>query len=245
MTEVRTMNLPGRQSENEKIIALVAYEGMTPLDLTGPLQVFSAFYELTHEYRPVVVGERVRPTRTDTGLVLMPEHTFDEIPHPYIVFVPGGGQPTLRAMSNLGLRAYLRTAAESAHLVMSVCTGALILASVGLLEGRTATTHWAAESVLKQYGVPYERRRWVEDGKYLMSAGVSAGIDAALHLVERLSDRGTMHQVQAMVGYDPNPPYGPLDYEDPSLAARAYRMYFALQAPFVTSKPKRLTAIGK
>jgi transcriptional regulator GlxA family with amidase domain len=85
----------------------------------------------------------------------------------------------------------------------------------------------------------------VEDGKFLMSAGVSAGIDAALHLVERLSDKGTMHRVQALVGYDPAPPFGPLNYEHLSLPARAYRMYFAAQAPLVTREPKRLTAVGK
>ena len=102
----------------------------------------------------------------------------------------------------------MRQAAESAELVMSVCTGALILASVGLLEGRPATTHWAYRGILQQYGARYERRRWVEDGKYLMSAGVSAGIDAALRLIERLSDEETMRRVQASVGYDPEPPFG-------------------------------------
>jgi transcriptional regulator GlxA family with amidase domain len=232
------------QRQDEKSIALVAYEGMTPLDMIGPLRVLGAFNEVRAEWRPVVVGEHVAPLRTDTGFVIIPERSFSEAPHPHILFVPGGGRPTLRAMGDPAMRAYVRQAAESAELVMSVCTGALILASVGLLEGRPATTHWAYRGILRQYGARYERRRWVEDGKYLMSAGVSAGIDASLRLVERLSDEETMRRVQASVGYDPEPPFGPLDYDRLPQPARALRTLLTVSAPLVTRKPKRLTAAG-
>jgi transcriptional regulator GlxA family with amidase domain len=238
------MRTDANERQDEKLIALVAYPGMTPLDMIGPLRVLGAFNELRPEWRPVVVGERVAPLRTDTGFVIIPERSFSELPHPHILFVPGGGLPTLRAMSDPAMRAYVRQAADSAESVMSVCTGALILASVGLLRGRPATTHWAYRGILEQYGASYQRSRWVEDGKYLMSAGVSAGIDAALRLIERLSDEETMRRVQASVGYDPEPPFGFLDYDRLPLPGRALRTLLTASAPLVTRRPKRLTAAG-
>ena len=111
--------------------------------------------------------------------------------------------PTLRALRNEAIRTYVRTAAETADVVASVCTGALIVASVGLLEGRRATTHWAFYSVLEQFGATYVRQRWVEDGKFICSAGVSAGIDMALQLTSRLTDEDTAREVQFQLGYDP------------------------------------------
>lgn len=239
------MRAAADQRQDEKSIALVAYEGMTPLDMIGPLRVFGAFEEERPEWRPVVVGEQVAPVRTDTGFVIVPERSFSELPHPRILFVPGGGRPTLRAMGDPAMRAYVRQAAESADLVMSVCTGALILASVGLLEGRPATTHWAYRGILRQYGASYQRRRWVEDGKYLMSAGVSAGIDAALRLIERLSDEETMRHVQASVGYDPEPPFGPLEYDRLPRPGRALRTMLTVSAPLVTRKSRRMAAAGR
>jgi putative intracellular protease/amidase len=100
-------------------------------------------------------------------------------------------------MSNRAIRAYVRTAAETAEIVASVCSGALILASVGLLEGREATTHWAVASILESYGATYRRARWVEDGKFILSAGVSAGIDMGLQLAARLTDGATARQIQS------------------------------------------------
>jgi transcriptional regulator GlxA family with amidase domain len=239
------MRTAANQHQDERSIALVAYEGMTPLDMIGPLRVLGAFNEVRAEWRPVVVGEQVAPLRTDTGFVIVPERSFSELPHPHVLFVPGGGLPTLRAMGDPAMRAYVRQAAGSAELVMSVCTGALLLASVGLLVGRPATTHWAYRGILQQYGARYERRRWVEDGKYLMSAGVSAGIDAALRLIERLSDEETMRRVQASVGYDPEPPFGPLDYDHLPRPGRALRTLLTLSSPLVTRKPRRMAAAGR
>jgi transcriptional regulator GlxA family with amidase domain len=94
------------------------------------------------------------------------------------------------------MRAYLRSATASAEIVASVCTGSLILAALGLLEGRRATTNWFFHGVLKQFGVTLVPERWVEDAKFITSAGVSAGIDMALHLVARLTDEATAHRVR-------------------------------------------------
>src|SRR5215212_7547245 len=203
------------EEQNEKTIAFVLYPGLTVFDLTGPLQVLTALSEIAPEYRTVVVAERVVPMDTDIPgeMKMLPNNTFEEVPHPFAFIVPGGGMPTIRAMGNEAIRSYVRSAAETAEVVGSVCTGALILASVGLLEGRRATTHWAFYKILEQFGATYVRERWVEDGKFICSAGVSAGIDMALKLVARLTDEETSREVQYRLGYDPEPPFGGIDYE--------------------------------
>lgn len=227
--------------QNIKTIALVIYPGLTPLDLIGPLQVLSILARFRPEFQPVVVAEKTEPLEGDNGITFIPNKTFAEVPHPFAILVPGGGGPTLRAMSNKAIRSYVKNAAEKAEVVASVCTGALILASVGLLENRQATTHWSYKGILENFGVSYQRKRWVEDGKFIVSAGVSAGIDAALQLVARLTDEATSRQVQQWLDYDPQPPSGKLDYKNIPALGRVMRTSFRLIAPFVTSRPKRLT----
>src|SRR5215204_49142 len=234
------------EGHNEKTIAFVLYPGLTVFDLTGPLQVLTALSEIAPEYRTVVAAERVEPMDTDIPgeMKMLPTNTFEEVPHPFAFIVPGGITPTLRAMSNEAIRSYVRSAAETAEVVGSVCTGALILASVGLLEGRQATTHWAFYRVLEQFGAKYVRRRWVEDGKFICSAGVSAGIDMALQLAARLTDEQKAREVQYRLGYDPEPPFGGIDYEHIGGQLGAWRTGVSLTAPVIAAKPKRLTRQG-
>jgi transcriptional regulator GlxA family with amidase domain len=142
-------------------------------------------------------------------------------------------------MSDPVIRGYVRTAAAAADLVTSVCTGSLILGAVGLLEGRDATTNWFYSGVLENLGAKYHVRRWVEDGNLIMSAGVSAGIDMALHLVARLTDEATARKVQLAVDYDPQPPYGGIDYANIPPLPRAMRGAISLLAPAITARAKR------
>ncbi len=229
------------EHENQKTIAFVLYPGLTVFDLTGPLQVLTALSAIAPEYRTVVVAERAEPTDTDIRVKMIPTHTFEEVPNPSIVLVPGGGVPTLRAMSNEAIRSYVRTATETAEVAGSVCTGALILGSVGLLEGRQATTHWAYYRILEELGAKYVRKRWVEDGKFICSAGVSAGIDMALQLAARLTDEETARRVQRSLGYDPHPPFGGIDYDHLGAWAGTVRAGLSVAAPMIAAKPKRLT----
>jgi transcriptional regulator GlxA family with amidase domain len=239
--------MPTTEEHNQKTIAFVLYPGLTVLDLTGPLQVLTALSEIAPEYRTVVVAERAEPTDTDIPgqMKVIPNNTFEEVPHPFAFIVPGGIMPTLRAMSNEAIRGYVRSAAETAEVVSSVCTGALILGSVGLLAGRQATTHWAFYKVLEQFGATYVRKRWVEDGKFICSAGVSAGIDMALQLAARLTDEQTSRDVQYRLGYDPEPPFGGIDYEQIGGQLGVWRAGVSLAAPVIASKPKRLTRQGR
>ena len=229
------------ESQGERTIAVVLYPELTALDLIGPLQVLKALERFAPQYRTVVVGERVEPMDTDVHVRMIPDRRFDEVPHPFALVVPGGRMATVRALSDPAIREYVRTAAASAEIVASVCTGALILASLGLLEGRRATTNWFWYKVLESFGAEYLRRRWVEDGKFLMSAGVSAGIDLGLYLAAKLTDEATARRVQLAIDYDPQPPFGPIDWAHPSLLPRAARGGISLAAPVIAAKPKRLT----
>ncbi|MCX4804571.1 DJ-1/PfpI family protein [Streptomyces sp. NBC_01214] len=195
-----------------KTIAFVLYPGLTPLDIVGPLQVFAALSDLVPGYRTVVVGERIEPMGSDTPLSLVPSHTFEKMADPYAVIVPGGLVPTLAAMADENLLQNLRETASRSELVGSVCTGSLLLAAAGLLEGRQATTHWMYRDLLTRFGATPVLRRWVEDGRFITAAGVSAGIDMALHLVGRLAGEEVARMVQLFIEYDPEPPFGPIDW---------------------------------
>ena len=236
-----------KQDQDKKTIAFVLYPELTVFDLTGPLQVLTALTAIAPEFRTLVVAEHVEPTDTDIpgNMKRSPNNTFDEVPHPFAVIVPGGAMPTLRAMSNEAVRSYVRSSAETAELVGSVCTGALILASVGLLDGRQATTHWAFYKVLEQFGAKYVRKRWVEDGKFICSAGVSAGIDMALQLAARLTDEEKAREVQYRLGYDPHPPFGGIDYDRIGGRLGTWRTGVSLTAPVIAANPKRLIRQGR
>lgn len=210
---------PANTAENggsDKTIALLLFPELTLLDLVGPLQVLKS---LPAPYRTVVVGERKEPMTTDTGLALTPERTFAEVPRPFAVIVPGG-PGSVAAMGNEAIQGYLRAAAPQAEIMGSVCTGALVLAATGLLEGRRATTHWAYASELDKLGGRYVRERWVEDGKFITAGGVSAGIDMAIALVARLTDRATAQRIQLGIEYDPHPPFGGIDWREVGDAER-------------------------
>ena len=231
----------GAGDGRQRLIAFVLYPGLTVLDLIGPLQVLTALERFAPEYRTVVVGASSEPVPTDVGLPVAPDATFAEVPQPDVLVVPGGALPTIRAMSDPAVRDYVRTAAASADLVTSVCTGSLILGAVGLLEGRDATTNWFYSGILENLGATYHQRRWVDDGRLITSAGVSAGIDMALHLVARLTDEATARRVQLAIDYDPHPPDGGIDYAHIPPLPRAMRGAISLAAPAVAARPKRLT----
>jgi transcriptional regulator GlxA family with amidase domain len=148
-------------------------------------------------------------------------------------------------MSNLAIRRSIRTAAQDAEWIVSVCTGSLLLASVGLLEGCDATTHWAYTRYLEDLGAHYVQRRWTASGTIVNAAGVSAGIDMALYLVSRLTNEETACTLQWLIHYDPQSPFGGIDYQHLKLVPRFIRGMNSLRAPFTTGKARRLTRQGR
>ena len=184
-------------------IVIALFDRFTALDAVGPHQV------LHHLPGAEVIfaSERERAVTDESGtLTLQAKAAFADVPRPDIVVVPGGpGQAD--QMTPGPLQDWLIAADKTSTWTTSVCTGALILASAGLLAGRAATTYWLALPELGRLGAVPRRERFVFDGKYLTGAGVSAGIDMALALAGRVAGDDEAERIQLAIEYDPRPPY--------------------------------------
>jgi len=184
-------------------IAILIYDRFTALDAVGPYEVLSRLPGA----ETVFVAEEAGPKRSDTGvLAIVADRSLDEVPSPDIVLVPGGpGQVAL--MDDGPVHAWLRAAHKSTIWTTSVCTGSLILAAAGLLEGKRATSHWLALDQLPGLGAIPTHERVVFDGKIVTAAGVSAGIDMALALSAQIAGEDFAQGVQLGIEYDPQPPF--------------------------------------
>ncbi|MEV5782688.1 DJ-1/PfpI family protein [Streptomyces sp. NPDC052287] len=184
-------------------IAIVLYDRFTALDAVGPYETLGRLPGA----ETVFVAERTGPVRNETGnLALTADRTLDQVPHPDIVVVPGGPGQTPQ-MENRVLLDWLRAADTTSTWTTSVCTGSLLLAAAGLLDGRRATSHWLALDTLKEFGAEPTGERVVFDGKYVTAAGVSSDIDMGLHLLGRIAGDEHAQAVQLLTEYDPQPPY--------------------------------------
>ncbi|MEU7026141.1 DJ-1/PfpI family protein [Streptomyces sp. NPDC046275] len=184
-------------------IAVLLYEGFTTLDAVGPYELLARLPGA----ETVFVAKHAGPVRNDQGsLALLADRTLAEVPRPDVVLVPGG--PAARtAKDDPELRDWLRAADATSTWTTSVCTGSLLLGAAGLLAGRRATTHWLAYEELRALGAEPTGERVVFDGKYVTAAGVSSGIDMALHLLGRIAGDEAAQTVQLLTEYDPQPPY--------------------------------------
>lgn len=186
---------------------------MTLLDLVGPYEVLS----LWPDADALIVAEeagRVMPDSRALGVIAGAR--FSDVHTADIVVVPGGPTPGL-ARRHVALHRWLAEVQPSARCIFSVCTGAFHLGAAGLLKGRRATTHWAAMNALADCGAIPETARWVDEGVILTAAGVSAGIDGALHLTRREHGDELARAIQLMIEYDPAPPF---DAGSPAAAGR-------------------------
>ena len=184
-------------------IAILTFDRLTALDAIGPYEVLSRLPGGELEFVAPESGVK----RTDTGrLGIEATRSIDELTDPDIVLVPGGegNRPLLTDERVLD---WLRAAHEGSTWTTSVCTGALLLGAAGILEGKRATTHWVYLDQLREYGAEPMRERFVEDGKVVTAAGVSAGIDMALHLVTRIAGDDVAQAIQLGIEYDPAPPH--------------------------------------
>ncbi|MEU7900405.1 DJ-1/PfpI family protein [Nonomuraea sp. NPDC049152] len=196
-----------------KTFAFVLFPGLTPLDLVVPLQVMSLMATLSSGWRVCVVAGQPQALPTDTPLTVTATHTFEQIPHPDAVMVPGGGEPAFAAMASRPLITWLHNAAEHAELLTSVCTGSLILGTAGLLEGRKATTHWAARHLLLRLGATPATDSWVQDGPLITASGVSASLDMSLHIVGKLAGQNLGELIRQAIEYDPAPSQQPPQWD--------------------------------
>jgi len=184
-------------------IAIVLYEDMTALDAIGPYEVLSRLPEADVAF----VAESAGPVKTDTGfLQLVATAGIDEVDRADILLVPGGpGDQAMR--ENRRMLDWIAGIHRTTQWTTSVCTGSLILAAAGVLAGIRATTHWASLDTLRELGAEPIHGRFVASGKILTAAGVSAGIDMALHLAGLVAGDDYAKALQLGIEYDPQPPY--------------------------------------
>ena len=204
-------------------IAIVLYPGFTALDFIGPYEVLRNLPDtevrfLWHEPGPIAA---------DSGVLMVgATHSFDETPSPELLLIPGG-MTTFEHARDERLLEWVRRAHSSAAWTASVCSGSVILAAAGLLEGRRATSHWMAVPTLKAFGVtPVSDERIVEaDGtpehRIVTCAGVSAGIDLGLWLAGEIAGEGKAKAIQLAIEYDPQPPFDSGHMSKASAATKA------------------------
>ncbi|MET9607708.1 DJ-1/PfpI family protein [Streptomyces sp. NPDC006512] len=184
-------------------IAVLLYDRFTALDAIGPFDTLGRL----DGAETVFVSERPGPVRTDNGaLALVADRSLGEVTRPDIVVVPGGPHPELE-MKNPAVLDWLREVDATTTWTTSVCTGSLLLAAAGLLDGRKAAGHWLYLDQLVPFGARPTGERVVYDGKYVTAAGVSSGIDMGLGLLGRIAGDTYAQTVQLMCEYDPQPPY--------------------------------------
>jgi transcriptional regulator GlxA family with amidase domain len=186
-------------------IAIMLFPVVTALDAIGPYEILQQMPDA----EIVFVGHRRGEVRANNKFLgLQVDASFAEIPRPDVVVVPGGFGARALLADDLVLD-WVRAAHETSRYTTSVCTGSLVLGAAGLLDGLTATTHWSIHDALRPFGAIPVHERWVEhlDRRILTAAGVSAGIDMAIRLVELLHDETTARAAQLSCEYDPQPPF--------------------------------------
>ncbi len=197
------MSLEGPKAPRKRV-AILLFEGVQIIDFTGPYEIFGqAGYDV------FTVAEKPGGLTTAMGLKVTPAESFDSCPRPDIVVIPGGdiSAPLESAVT----QRWIQARAKEAEIVMSVCNGALILAKTGLMDGRTMTTFHRALGPLAAQSPKVKvvfDRRFVDEGKFISTAGLSSGIDGALHVVERLEGKGRAQDVALNVEYHWQPEVG-------------------------------------
>lgn len=181
---------------------MILFDGITQLDLTGPLEVFSRLPETTVHF----ISKTVLPIKSGSGLVIVPDTTFETCPaNLTILFVPGG--PGISEVLNDSAYLDFIRSRQNTTYITSVCTGSIILAACGLLDGYKATTHWLSLDLLGRFNVEVVNERVVVDRNRITGGGVTSGIDFALTLAAVLLGDSCAKEIQLLMEYHPRPPF--------------------------------------
>lgn len=183
-------------------IGMLLFDGLTQLDLTGPYEVLARMPNT----RVYLVAENSDAIRSEWGLRILPDVTFDGAPPLDVLCVPGGWGVNAQ-LENEALIDFLKTRGETARYVTSVCSGALLLGAAGLLRGYRATTHWMSLELLQLFGAEAVTARVVRDRNRITGAGVTAGIDFGLVLAQELFGLAAAEAIQLALEYQPAPPF--------------------------------------
>jgi len=183
-------------------IAILLFDEITVLDAVGPYEVLSRIPGATVTWVASTPGLK----KAKGGLSLMADHQLDDVARPQIILLPGGSGVD-EVMKDSSVIRWIRTAHETSLFTTAVCTGTLVLGAAGLLKGLTATTHWNYRERLSEFGAEVRSERVVRDGKIVTAAGVSAGLDMALRLVQWMAGGKVAQAIQLGIEYDPAPPF--------------------------------------
>lgn len=207
-------------------IGCLVFPRQDQIDFTGPFEVLSRIPNSTVH----VIAKTMDPVRDIKGMILTPEITIAEAPPLDLLLVPGGiGQQAL--MEDEEVLSLIKHQADSGRYVFSVCTGALLCGAAGILRGRRATTHWASWDLLHYYGAIPTKSRFVVDGNYISTAGVTAGLDGSLKVASMLRNDQVAQQIQLAIEYAPDPPFhsGTPDTAPPEVIRAFFEQYGNVQ----------------
>lgn len=183
-------------------VIIFLYNGVTLLDAIGPYEVLRNM----DDTEVLFVAEKTGEIKADSGFIdINVKHSIDDIKDADILILPGSTIGFIKEMENVNVLNWIKEVDQTTKWTTSVCTGSLILASAGLLNGLKATSHWRVVNLLSEFGAIATRERVVEQEKYITSAGVSAGIDMALHLSNKLVGEDETRAIQLTIEYDPQP----------------------------------------
>jgi cyclohexyl-isocyanide hydratase len=199
-------------------IGMILFDGMTQLDLTGPLEIFSRWPETTI----YLISINSDPVVCDRYLKIVPTTTFENCPELLdILFVPGGSGVSA-VLDDHRYLAFIQVRGKASRYVTSVCTGSIILAACGLLDGYKATTHWLSVTLLEEFNIDVPKERVVMDRNRITGGGVTSGIDFALQLTAVLLGESIAKEIQLSIEYNPQPPFksGHPDVADRELVSK-------------------------
>ena len=186
-------------------IACFLYPKFTSADLINPITVWQFVPNVQFEFIAASKG----PVDTDTGLSFNASHSYaDASPNPDVVFVPGGAKPTFDALSDQALLDAIARLSQNASWVTSVCTGSLVLAAAGVLNGYRAACHWYPRAWLEKFGAIPDDQRVVIDRNRATGGGVTSGMDFALRMAGKWGGEPAGKLIELMVEYAPEPPFG-------------------------------------
>jgi cyclohexyl-isocyanide hydratase len=211
-------------------VGFVIFPELTQLDFTGPQQVLARLPQSAMH----IIAKSAAPVPSDSGLSLVPTHTFESCPRLDLICIPGGSAGVVRAMGDQETIKFVQRQSSTAKYVTSVCTGAFILGAAGLLKGRRATTHWAFTELLSLVGATHEKGRIVKDGNVITAGGVTSGIDFGLSVVAEIAGETVAQAIQLGIEYDPEPPFdsGHPDRAPDAAKAAVFPRYEKTRAAF-------------
>lgn len=216
-----------------KTIGILLYDGYNTLDAMGPYhtlaEIMGAKTFFVAKNRGIVKNQR--------GLEIKVDSSFADVKSLDILVIPGGATETIMLTQDTATLNWIKKIDKTTKYTTSVCTGAWVLGATGLLKGKKATSNWyRGEEMMKRYGAEFKEERYVKDGKYWTSAGVSAGIDMSLAIIDDLLGRKYTEAVMLDLEYDPKPPYraGTPKKSDPLVADMMMEMYDMLMLPLIS-----------